>query len=284
MAFCFLALSILCVFPFCKIVILRQPIWQYLLLLSVITAYHQEYINLYAVVVIVFYLGLLHFSVSATSALIRSILTPLFVIASLGLALHWFPGFNNQPIVVNEQLTSNAIAFTLYANFDKALAGLMLSAYFFTKNKTLKPIRVGHPLSIIAITILAALITALILGLMEFAPKVPEFWFLFIAINLFFTCVAEEALFRGIIQTKLSKVITSARFALLAPVISTGLFSLAHFSAGASYMLVAAVAGFGYGYIFYKTQRLEWAILCHRLVNVFHFFLFTYPMLATPSY
>jgi hypothetical protein len=67
---------------------LRQPIWQYLLLLSVITAYYQEYINLYAVVVIVFYLGLLHFSVSATSALIRSISTPLFVIASLGLALH----------------------------------------------------------------------------------------------------------------------------------------------------------------------------------------------------
>ncbi|MEI8606401.1 CPBP family intramembrane glutamic endopeptidase [Pseudoalteromonas sp. B160] len=87
---------------------------------------------------------------------------------------------------------------------------------------------------------------------MEFAPKVPEFWFLFIAINLFFTCVAEEALFRGIIQTKLSKVIISARFALLAPVVTTGLFSLAHFSAGASYMLVAAVAGLAMDTFFIK--------------------------------
>lgn len=283
MAFYLLALSILCVFPFCKIVIFRQPLWQYLLLLSVITAYYQEYINLNAVAVIAVYVVLFHFTLSATSALKRNVLTSLFVTASLGLALHGFSGFNNLPIVVNQQVTSNAIAFTLYANFDKALAGLMLAAYFFAKNKTTKPVSIGYPFLIIAITILAALITALTLGLVEFAPKIPEFWLLFIAINLFFTCVAEEALFRGVIQTKLSKVITPSRFALLAPVISTCVFSLAHFSAGTHYMLVAAVAGFGYGYIYYKTSRLEWAILCHWLVNVFHFFLFTYPMLAIPS-
>lgn len=284
MAFYLLALSILCVFPFCKIVILRQPIWQYLMLLSVIVAYYQEYINFNAVAVIAIYVGLFHFSLSVTSALIRNVLTSLFITTSLGLALHWFPGFNNLPVVVNEQITQNAIAFTLYANFDKAMAGLMLSAYFFAKNKTAKPVNFGSPFLIIAFTILAALITALTLGLVEFAPKVPEFWLLFIAINLVFTCVAEEALFRGVIQTKLSKLITPKRFALLAPVLSTCVFSLAHFSAGTHYMLVAAVAGFGYGYIYYKTSRLEWAILCHWLVNVFHFFLFTYPMLATPSY
>ena len=57
---------------------------------------------------------------------------------------------------------------------------------------------------------------ALTLNLVEFAPKVPEFWLPFIAINLLFTCVAEEALFRGEIQTKLSKLITPSRVALLA--------------------------------------------------------------------
>lgn len=61
MAFYLLALSILCVFPFCKIVILRQPIWQYLMLLSVIVAYYQKYINLNAVAVIAVYVGLFHF-------------------------------------------------------------------------------------------------------------------------------------------------------------------------------------------------------------------------------
>jgi membrane protease YdiL (CAAX protease family) len=35
----------------------------------------------------------------------------------------------------------------------------------------------------------------------------------------------------------------------------------------------------GMAMFFYKTQRLEWAILCHWLVNICHFFLFTYPML-----
>lgn len=135
MTFYFLAAAILCVFPQCKLTVFRQPLWQYLLLLSVITAYYQEYINLNAVAVIAVYVGLFHFTLLATSALKGNVLTSLFIIASLGLALHWFAGFNNLPIVVNEQVTSNAIAFTLYANFDKALAGLMLSAYFLQKTK-----------------------------------------------------------------------------------------------------------------------------------------------------
>ena len=119
------------------------------------------------------------------------------------------------------------------------------------------------------------------IGLVSFTPKVPDFWLSFIAINLLFTCVAEEVLFRGLLQTKLAQTITSKRFALLVPVITACIFALAHFAGGLHYVLVAAVAGFGYSYIFYKTQRLEWAILCHWLVNVCHFFFFTYPMLSS---
>ena len=287
MAFYLLALSIICVFPYCKISIMRQPLWHYLMALSVLSAYFQGYVNLYALLSIGLYVVLYYCALNAKRAIIRAILSTVFITFSLALALHWVSGFNNLPIVIDERITSDAIAFTFYANFDKAMAGLFLCAYFYSNKKALKAdsnkvsrLNVKQPIFIIIATVLASLTVALILELVSFNPKVPDFWLAFIAINLLFTCVAEEALFRGLLQTKLSQIISSTRLALLAPIMTAAVFALAHFAGGINYVLVSFIAGLGYGYIFYKTQRLEWAIICHWLVNVFHFFLFTYPMLS----
>lgn len=287
MAFYLLALSIICVFPYCKISIMRQPLWHYLMALSVLSGYFQGYINLYALLSTGLYVVLYYCALNAKRAIIRAILGTVFIISSLALALHWVPGFNNLPIVIDERITSDAIAFTLYANFDKAMAGLFLCAYFYSNKKALKadsnkagPLNVKQPIFIIITTVLASLTAALTLGLVSFNPKVPNFWLAFIAINLLFTCVAEEALFRGLLQTKLSQIITSTRLALLAPIMTAAVFALAHFAGGFNYVLVSFIAGLGYSYIFYKTQRLAWAILCHWLVNLCHFFWFTYPMLS----
>ncbi len=286
MTFYLLALSIICVFPYCKISIMRQPLWHYLMALSVTSAYFQGYINLYALLSTGLYVVLYYSVLNTKRAIIRAMLSTVFITFSLALALHWVPGFNNLPIVIDERITSDAIDFTLYANFDKAMAGLFLCAYFYSNKKTLKadsnkagPLNVKQPILIAIATVLASLTAALMLGLVSFNPKVPDFWLAFIAINLLFTCVAEEALFRGLLQTKLSKIITPSRLAILAPLITACIFALAHFAGGINYVLVSFIAGLGYGYVFYKTQRLEWAILCHWLVNVCHFFLFTYPML-----
>lgn len=287
MTFYLLALSIICVFPHYKISIMRQPLWHYLMALSVVSGYFQGYVNLYALLSTGLYVVLYYCVLNAKWAIIRAILSTVFIISSLALALHWVPGFNNLPIVIDERITSDAIAFTLYANFDKAMAGLFLCAYFYSNKKALKadsnkagPLNVKQPIFIIIATVLASLTAALTLGLVSFNPKVPNFWLAFIAINLLFTCVAEEALFRGLLQTKLSQIITSTRLALLAPIMTAAVFALAHIAGGFNYVLVSFIAGLGYGYIFYKTQRLEWAIMCHWLVNVCHFFLFTYPMLS----
>ncbi len=266
---------------------MRQPLWHYLMALSVLSAYFQGYVNLYALLSIGLYVVLYYCVLNAKRAIIRAILSTVFITFSLALALHWVPGFNNLPIVIDERITSDAIAFTFYANFDKAMAGLFLCAYFYSNKKALKAdsnkvsrLNVKQPIFIIIATVLASLTVALILELVSFNPKVPDFWLAFIAINLLFTCVAEEALFRGLLQTKLSQIISSTRLALLAPIMTAAVFALAHFAGGINYVLVSFIAGLGYGYIFYKTQRLEWAIICHWLVNVFHFFLFTYPMLS----
>ncbi|MEL0660816.1 CPBP family intramembrane glutamic endopeptidase [Psychromonas arctica] len=317
MTFYLLALSILCVFPYCKVSIIKQPLWLWLMALSVVSGYVEHHIEAVGLVGIVVYVALYHGALYIKQPIIRAISSTAFIVSSLALAVHAVPGFNNLPIVINELITSDAIPYTLYANFDKGMAGLLVCAYFFSKSQTTKTLdttipldattasttasntttanivttnittaktstitKLKQPFFIIICTVLATLTVALMIGLVGFSPKVPGFWLAFIAINLLFTCVAEEAFFRGLLQTKLSQLITVKRLAIFAPLITAVVFALAHFIGGWSYVLVSGVAGFGYCYIFYKTQRLEWAILCHWLVNVSHFFLFTYPMIG----
>ncbi|WP_404342902.1 lysostaphin resistance A-like protein [Pseudoalteromonas mariniglutinosa] len=281
MAFYLLALSILSVFPVCKIQLLNQPIWRWLLAGSVISAYYQAYISLAGLAVTMLYCCLYGGAIATRLGTLRYVSVTMWIFGSLALAMHWLPGFNNLAIVVNQQVTTDAIPFTLYANFDKGVAGLLLTAYFYANKKVAAPaVNIKQPVFIIVSTVLATLFVALMLGIVDFTPKVPDFWLSFLMINLFFTCVAEEAFFRGFIQAKLTQHITSPKLGLLAVTISAIIFALAHFSGGLEYVLVTAIAGFGYSYIFYKTQRLEWAILCHWLVNICHLFLFTYPMLA----
>jgi len=222
-----------------------------LLLLSVISGYFEHYINEVGLLSIWFYLALYFGAVNFKQPVLRVITSTFFIITSFSLALHWMPGFNNLAIVTNTKITDDAIAFTLYANVDKAIVGLLLCAYYFsritapssTSNLSLKASsRFTLPMFIIISTILATLTVALISGLVRFNPKVPDFWLSFIIINLFFTCVAEEVLFRGLLQTKLAQIITSKRFYLLAPAITACVFALAHFAGGLYYVLVAAVA------------------------------------------
>ncbi|WP_028867076.1 CPBP family intramembrane glutamic endopeptidase [Psychromonas arctica] len=306
MTFYLLALSILCVFPYCKVSIIKQLLWLWLMALSVVSGYVEHHLEAVGLVGVVVYVALYHGALYTKQPIIRAISSTAFIVSSLALAVHVVPGFNNLPIVINELITSDAVPYTLYANFDKGMAGLLVCAYFFSKSQTTKALDTTTPLTtasntttanivtvktstmtmlkqpffIIICTVLATLTVALMIGLVGFSPKVPDFWLAFIAINLLFTCVAEEAFFRGLLQTKLSQLITVKRLAIFAPLITAAVFALAHFIGGWSYVLVSGVAGFGYSYIFYKTQRLEWAILCHWLVNISHFFLFTYPMIG----
>jgi hypothetical protein len=58
------------------------------------------------------------------------------------------------------------------------------------------------------------------------------------------------------------------------------LFGLAHAAGGWRYVLLATLAGTGYGLAYRRTVRIESAILAHFAVNVTHLLLFTYPALA----
>ena len=124
---------------------------------------------------------------------------------------------------------------------------------------------------------------ALAAGYVRFEPKWPGAAPAFLVANLLFTCVAEEAFFRGLVQERLMRLAESRRqpaWNAIAIAVSTLLFGLAHAAGGATWMLVATVAGLGYSLVYARTRTIEGAILVHFLVNAAHFLGFTYPRLA----
>ena len=112
--------------------------------------------------------------------------------------------------------------------------------------------------------------------------KLPEIALIWATKNLFFTCVSEEALFRGFLQRHLSENLKQYRYGDALSLIAASLvFGLAHFVGGFKYIVLAAMAGIAYGYAYQKTQRIEASILCHFGVNTVHFLLLAYPALAS---
>ncbi len=247
---------------------------------------------------------LLALNTSQSSAIVRSVGFILLALLALAGALHLIPGFANPLLVDAQLLTPDAIAYTLYANFDKGCAGYCLLLAIWPnqnqhQNQIAGPIQIArqthsqHLASLYwrgfwpvwPLTVLAALGLALCLHLLQFAPKWPDFALQFIFCNLILTCVAEEAFFRGLLQKPLVQWLSQPGFsdnqaAWCAIVLVSMLFGLAHLAGGFAYALVATVASVGYGWAYQRSGRIEVAIVAHAALNVVHLTLFTYPMLG----
>jgi uncharacterized protein len=120
------------------------------------------------------------------------------------------------------------------------------------------------------------------LGHVRFEPKWPAFFPLWAWANLLFTCTAEEAVFRGVIQRTIAGDANSpTRRAIAALLIAAVLFGAVHFAGGPRAIVMATIAGAGYGWVYWRSgYRIEASILSHFLLNVTHILFFTYPALA----
>ncbi|RZL01666.1 MAG: CPBP family intramembrane metalloprotease [Rubrivivax sp.] len=200
---------------------------------------------------------------------------------ALALALHAVPGFHNPSLLDSVRTSPQAIPFTLYANFDKASAGLFLLVFFAPRLPSFHALRAIAVPTITAFVVAAAATLGLAWTTGQVRPdaKVPAFSALFLAVNLLFTCVAEEAFFRGWVQERLTRALASRPSLAWVPVAaSTLFFALAHAGGGPGYVALAGLAGWAYALVYALTRRIEAAVLTHFLVNASHFLLFTYPM------
>jgi membrane protease YdiL (CAAX protease family) len=206
-------------------------------------------------------------------------------VLALAMSLHLLPGFHAPVLLHDVRFTSDAAPFTLALGFDKAAAGLLLLAAFGARSASWRQLAgQGPALALAAAATAAASIgVAMAAGYVRFAPKWPDAAPVFLVANLCFTCVAEEAFFRGMIQERLMRLADTRRQAAwrwIAVLVSAGVFGLAHAGGGATWMAVATVAGLGYAAIYARTRTLEGPILVHFAVNAVHFLGFTYPRLA----
>jgi membrane protease YdiL (CAAX protease family) len=206
----------------------------------------------------------------------------LFILG-VGLSLHLYPGFHNLRVLDHVYFSSDALPFTLYLNFDKTMVGLFIIGVLHqriqTKNAWLDLFKTVFLPACGVIVVVACL--SFSFGFVRLDLKFPACFPLWACSNLLFVCLAEEGFFRGFIQKYLSALLKSKKGGDgIAIVLSAILFGLYHYQGGSTYVILATLAGIGYGWVYWKTNRIEGAMLTHFSLNTIHFLAFTYPALA----
>ncbi|MCB0361113.1 MAG: CPBP family intramembrane metalloprotease [Bdellovibrionales bacterium] len=208
----------------------------------------------------------------------------LFFFLCLILSNHYASGFDNLLVFNEVHFSPDSAAFRMYLNFDKTIAGILIYLFLIKKWQKSSFTKGDFLLSFktLGILLICIIPLALVTEYVKIDLKLHQQSWLWALNNLFFVCLAEEALFRGFVQEALSRWKPESRgwnFVVL--LISSLLFGLAHYKGGLTYIGFATLAGLFYGFAYFKTKRIESSILVHFGLNSFHFFLFSYPFFKT---
>ena len=196
----------------------------------------------------------------------------LFIVLALALAMHWLPGFYNGRAIPAHRFTDNAVPFSMVVNLDKPLIGfwLLLACPWIVARRSLRLTVYATALAL-TLSVILALGGAVLLGMITWAPKWPDQAWLWVLNNLLLVTLVEEALFRGYIQGGLSRHFKHLPYGEnLALLLASLLFGLVHVGAGWQWVLLAGLAGVGYG-LAYRFGGLSAAILTHFGLNLLHF-------------
>jgi membrane protease YdiL (CAAX protease family) len=264
--------------------------WGAGLVLACLSGLQFGYLDWRAPLSIAAYAALAWWARTAGQRWLRPVLLVLAGLAAFLFALHRLPGFSNPVLIDAVRVSPGAPPFTLRANFDTAVAGIVLMGMLC------QPISAGadwrvmlrRVWPVVLCTLVAVLGIGSLLGYVRPDLKWPPYAALFLTMNLLFTCVTEEAFFRGLLLERMAQAMAQVlghwrAAALAATVFSAVLFGLAHARGGAALVLLATIAGLFYGAAYLRTRRIEGAILTHFALNAVHFLAFTYPALAAGS-
>lgn len=201
----------------------------------------------------------------------------LCVVIAVALVLHVIPGFHNPKVLDAVVVGPQSMPFSMYFNMDKAVVPFFLITCMptlFVAKPLYKAGKVGWGILVLAIP--ALLLLAVALGGLRIEPHAPEWFAQFALANIFFVSLAEEALFRGYLQQRLSRVVHPVVALLIASLI----FGLMHYSGGLLLIIFASLSGIIYGLAWMWSGRLWVATFFHFGLNCVHLLFFTYPMYA----
>lgn len=209
----------------------------------------------------------------------QAIIGAILFIHGLAMALPLLPGFVRVELVAAKALSEGAAPYALAVGFPKVTLGILLLG--LVNPSLLSRQGLGgvfaRTVPVLAVTLALVTVCALALGYTRFAPHWHALFLWWAPINLFFTCLSEEAFFRGFVQRELAPEGSGTGRAIAALIVAALLFGLAHYAGGPAYVFAGFVAGLGYGWAFLRTRRIEAAMVVHFGVNAAHFLLFVYP-------
>ncbi|MDC9583111.1 CPBP family intramembrane metalloprotease [Xenorhabdus sp. PR6a] len=269
MAWAFLAVSL-------ALLVSRQKIAFFIALFAIIAGISTHVLTYPAIITlsVMTLLGVAHIYCQKNNAL-KVITELLLLTGGILLFIHYIPGFHNLKYLDKVQVGPLSAPFSMYFNFDKALLPFILifcMPTLFTRKPLVEAPPHGWALLIAAIPALLGLATAL--GGLSVELHLPDWFPAFVIANLFFVSLAEEALFRGYIQQKLSQWMNP----YLALIMTSLLFGAAHFAGGGLLMIFATLAGLIYGLTWLWSGRLWVAVAFHFSLNLMHLLFFTYPI------
>ena len=191
----------------------------------------------------------------------------LCVIIAVTLVMHVLPGFHNPKVLDAVVVGPQSIPFSMYFNMDKAVVPFFLITCMptlFVAKPLYKMGKLGWVILVLAVP--ALLLLAVALGGLRIEPHAPEWFAQFALANIFFVSLAEEALFRGYLQQRLSRIVHPVVALLIASV----LFGLMHYSGGLLLIIFASLSGIIYGLAWMWSGRLWVATLFHFGLNCVH--------------
>jgi membrane protease YdiL (CAAX protease family) len=207
----------------------------------------------------------------------------IFIFVSILLLLHKFPVISklNKKVIDSVQFAQDSQLFSMYLNFDKAILALLIFYFFgFSLNKKIIYTElIKTTLSSLFFCVLTLLSIALYLKAVRWNPKFPPESLIFLVNNLLIVCIAEEAFFSRYILGHLKELLKFKNGDLIALLLSSIVFGLAHFKGGGQMIALSTVAGLFYGISYLRTGRLEASVMTHFGFNMTHFIFFSYPFL-----
>ncbi|MDH4554806.1 CPBP family intramembrane metalloprotease [Pseudomonas sp. BN417] len=198
---------------------------------------------------------------------------PATLLSSVALAAHLLPGFSPLPLGEAQKLSPDAPPYALRLSWDKLLVGMTLLAWWL--GRPARPAPSPHRAWIVVLaTLLLVPLLAMGLGLVGWQPKWPALIWEWLAVNLLATVLAEELVFRGLLQPALVSRL-GARTGIL---LTAALFGAVHLPFSPLFAVLAGLAGLGYGLAFHYSGRLSVAVALHLAVNLCHLLLLSYPL------
>jgi membrane protease YdiL (CAAX protease family) len=213
----------------------------------------------------------------------RAVLGTAFALYAIAMGFALLPGFDRVVLASQVVLSPGAAPYDIAVGFPKVATGIFvlgfISPSLISRRGLGAVLRNAAP--VFAATAVVVMLAIFAMGYTAWAPKWTPLFLLWAPINLFFTCLSEEALFRGFLQHQLARIGARSDMAQIAALAFVAvLFGLAHIGGGVNYAIAATLAGLGYGWAFHRTQRIEASMAVHFGVNATHFLLFVYPTFA----